>query len=61
MRTEILESIFWLGHDGYMIKADRKIVTLNPYQVARIEPADILLITHAHYDHCSPKDAEKNK
>ena len=59
MLTEILENIFWLGHDGFMIKADGKIVTIDPYQVETVEPADILLITHAHYDHCSPKDIEK--
>ncbi len=59
MLTAILENIFWLGHDGFMIKADDKIVTIDPYQVARVEPADILLITHAHYDHCSPEDVAK--
>ena len=59
MLTEILDNIFWLGHDGFMIKADDKIVVIDPYQVATVEPADVLLITHAHYDHCSPKDIEK--
>jgi L-ascorbate metabolism protein UlaG (beta-lactamase superfamily) len=59
MPTKILENIFWLGHDGFMIKADDKIVIIDPYQIAIVEPADILLITHAHYDHCSPEDVEK--
>ena len=59
MLTEILDNIFWLGHDGFMIKADDKIAIFDPYQVAMVEPADILLITHVHYDHCSPKDVEK--
>ncbi len=59
MKTEIMESIFWLGHDGFMIKADDKIVAIDPYQVGAVEPADILLITHAHYDHCSPEDVDK--
>ena len=59
MLTTILANIFWLGHDGFMIKADDMIVTIDPYQVANVEPADILLITHAHYDHCSPEDVEK--
>ncbi len=61
MLAEIVENIFWLGHDGFMIKADDKIVTIDPYQVAAVEPADILLITHVHYDHCSPEDVEKLK
>ena len=59
MKTEITENIFWLGHDGFMIKADDKIVAIDPYQVGAAEPADILLITHAHYDHCSPEDIDK--
>ena len=59
MPTAILENIFWLGHDGFMIKADDRIVTIDPYQVATVEPADILLITHVHYDHCSPEDVKK--
>ncbi|MGA7277332.1 MAG: MBL fold metallo-hydrolase [Desulfocapsaceae bacterium] len=59
MLTEISNNIFWLGHDGFMIKADDKIVVIDPYQVALAEPADVLLITHAHYDHCSMKDIEK--
>jgi L-ascorbate metabolism protein UlaG (beta-lactamase superfamily) len=61
MHTEILENIFWLGHDGFMIKADDKIVTIDPYKVAMVETADIVLITHAHYDHCSPEDVEKRQ
>jgi L-ascorbate metabolism protein UlaG (beta-lactamase superfamily) len=59
MLTEILNNIFWLGHDGFMIKADEKIVVIDPYQAAIVEPADILLITHVHHDHCSPKDVDK--
>ena len=61
MLAEIVENIFWLGHDGFMIKADDKIVTIDPYQVAAVEPAYILLITHVHYDQCSPEDVEKLK
>lgn len=59
MLTEILNNIFWLGHDGFMIKAGDKRVVIDPYQVTTAEPADLLLITHTHYDHCSPKDIEK--
>jgi L-ascorbate metabolism protein UlaG (beta-lactamase superfamily) len=59
MLTEMLNNIFWRGHDGFMIKADDKIVSIDPYQVALVEPADILLTTHVHYDHCLPEDIEK--
>lgn len=59
MLTDILENITWLGHDGFMIKADGKTVVIDPYQISGGEPADILLITHEHYDHCSPEDVAK--
>lgn len=59
MFKEVLENISWLGHDGFMIKADGKIVIIDPYQVTTAESADIILITHSHYDHCSLEDIEK--
>lgn len=59
MLTDILEKISWLGHDGFMIKADGKVVIIDPYQVTTAQPADIVLITHSHHDHCSPDDIEK--
>lgn len=59
MLPDILENISWLGHDGFMIKAGDKVVIIDPYQVTSADPADILLISHAHYDHCSPEDIEK--
>ncbi len=59
MLTEVLDNIVWLGHDGFMIKGEDKVVVIDPYQVSSAEPADILLITHPHYDHCSPEDIGK--
>ena len=42
-----------------MIKGSRTVY-IDPFQVENgKEKADILLITHEHYDHCSVKDAEK--
>jgi L-ascorbate metabolism protein UlaG (beta-lactamase superfamily) len=59
MLPGILDNISWFGHDGFMIKADGKIVIIDPYQVTAAVPADIILISHAHYDHCSPADIGK--
>ena len=50
--------ISWLGHDCFRIK-DSKTIYIDPYQIAGGEPADILLISHEHYDHCSIEDARK--
>lgn len=48
----------WLGHDCFKIKNDR-IIYFDPFQIEENEKADLILITHEHYDHCSPKDIEK--
>jgi L-ascorbate metabolism protein UlaG (beta-lactamase superfamily) len=50
--------ISWLGHDGFKIK-NAKTLYIDPYQIKSGEEADILLITHDHFDHCSPGDVAK--
>lgn len=52
-------SITWLGHDSFKIVGGGKVIYIDPFQLAAPqEPADLLLITHEHFDHCSPKDFE---
>ena len=49
----------FLGHSGFLINNGKRIV-IDPYNVSdRMEKADIILITHSHYDHCSVADMEK--
>ena len=46
------------NHASVMIK-NKKTIYIDPFQLAdghHLERADIVLITHAHYDHCSPSD-----
>lgn len=50
--------ISWLGHASVKIKAE-KIIYIDPYQLQETEKADIILITHPHYDHCSIADMNK--
>lgn len=59
MLETILQNIKWLGHDTFMIKVEGKVIVIDPYQVTTTDSADIILVTHAHYDHCSPEDIEK--
>jgi len=54
----MIEKITWLGHASFKIRDD-KVVYIDPWKVGRAEPADIILVTHSHYDHCSPQDVAK--
>ncbi len=49
----------WLGHDSYKFMFDDKILYIDPYEVKDKEKADIILVTHGHYDHCSIEDLKK--
>lgn len=49
----------WLGHSGFLINNSKKIY-IDPYNIPEnSEKADIILITHSHYDHCSFEDINK--
>ncbi len=48
----------WLGHSAFLIKDSRRIY-IDPYNINSTEKADIILITHPHYDHCSIADINK--
>ncbi len=57
--NDVVKNITWLGHDGFLIKGDGKVIVIDPFQVKECEQADIILISHEHYDHCSPEDVKK--
>lgn len=58
MIEEIADKIVWLGHDGFRIESD-KIIYIDPFQISDGPKADLILITHEHFDHCSPDDIAK--
>ncbi|MCL4493173.1 MAG: MBL fold metallo-hydrolase [Nitrospirae bacterium] len=54
----MIQNIHWLGHDTFKITGD-KIIYTDPFKIKQKDTADIILITHEHFDHCSPGDIEK--
>ena len=58
MIETLLEKIHWLGHDGFRIDA-AVVIYIDPYQIQSTVPADIILVSHDHFDHCSPDDIKK--
>jgi L-ascorbate metabolism protein UlaG (beta-lactamase superfamily) len=56
MQAESLDGIEWLGHAGFRIKTRAGIVYVDPYRTSGAPPADVILITHDHFDHFSRED-----
>ncbi len=51
--------ISWLGHDSFKIK-NGKTVIIDPFKIRpTADKADILLISHEHFDHFSLDDIKK--
>ncbi|MBF0547576.1 MAG: MBL fold metallo-hydrolase [Candidatus Riflebacteria bacterium] len=58
MQEFVQKNIFWMGHDSFKLVGE-KTVFVDPYQIKKSEKADIICITHEHFDHCSPEDVKK--
>jgi len=57
--SKMVENIHWLGHDSFRIDGPATIY-VDPWQLpAGVPQADLVLVTHDHYDHCSPEDVAK--
>jgi len=54
----VIKDVHLLGHDTFKITGEKVIYT-DPFKLKKKDSADIILVTHEHYDHCSPDDIKK--
>ena len=53
------DNIFWLGHDSFRLTGE-KVVYIDPWKLTDTsQKADVILVTHEHYDHYSKDDIAK--
>lgn len=51
----MLDRLTWLGHSGFLLDGPVRVY-IDPFRINGGPPADVILLTHPHYDHCSPPD-----
>jgi len=57
---DILDRLDWFGHASFRVRSSA-VVYLDPWEIPRAgvsAPADLILVTHSHYDHFSRADVE---
>jgi L-ascorbate metabolism protein UlaG (beta-lactamase superfamily) len=55
-----VDHIHWLGHASFRIDDGAVTIYIDPWKLPAGAPkADLILVTHSHFDHCSAEDIAK--
>lgn len=55
----LIDKLHWLGHDSFRLDGP-PVIYFDPVDLGDDPPqADLVLVSHEHHDHCSPKDVER--
>jgi L-ascorbate metabolism protein UlaG (beta-lactamase superfamily) len=52
----MIEKIHWLGHASFRIDGKTAVIYIDPWKLRKPAAGDLVLVTHEHFDHCSPDD-----
>lgn len=56
---ELVSKLHWLGHDSFRLDGP-PVIYFDPWKLSGHLPvADLVLVSHEHFDHCSPDDVLK--
>jgi L-ascorbate metabolism protein UlaG (beta-lactamase superfamily) len=53
---QALEGVHWIHHSSFLIVKGGMVIYIDPVNLTKAQPADLVLVTHPHSDHFSPRD-----
>jgi L-ascorbate metabolism protein UlaG (beta-lactamase superfamily) len=61
LESFVKDKVKWLGHASFRIEGSSATVYIDPWKLKKPVPADVICITHSHFDHLSEEDVYKIK